>query len=112
MDHADVAMSYYDALDSHDYDSLESLLTADFVQYRPDRTFEGRDAFVSFMRDGRPQTDTTHVVERVFENRREQSLAVSGRLVDGDEDQLFRFLDVHEFEAGKLARLRTFTEQE
>jgi ketosteroid isomerase-like protein len=109
MEHAEVVSAYYDALDAHDYETLEQLLAPDFVQYRPDRTFEGRDAFLSFMRDGRPQSDTTHVVERVYENDRERSLGVCGRLVGSGGDDLFRFLDVHDFESGRVATLRTYT---
>jgi len=63
-DPAALARAYYDALDAGEYDRLASLLAPEFVQRRPDRTFEGRDRFVAFMRDERPNTDTTHAVDR------------------------------------------------
>lgn len=66
MTRADAVRSYYDAIDAGDYDALASLLCPDFVQRRPDRTLRGREAFVSFMRDDRPRTDTIHVVDGVY----------------------------------------------
>ena len=107
-DPADLARAYYDAIDAGEYDRLASLLDPDFVQRRPDRTFEGRDRFVAFMRDERPNTDTTHVVERVYPAG--PGVAVRGRLLDADGEALFAFVDVFDVDAdgGKLAALETY----
>ena len=100
--------AYYAALDEGDGDALESLLAPAFVQHRPDRTFEGREAFVSFMRDDRPMTDTTHELLTVFVAGDE--VAARGRLLDADGATLFRFVDVHELgDDGRIERLQTFT---
>ena len=107
-DPAALARAYYDALDAGEYDRLASLLDPDFVQRRPDRTFEGRDRFVAFMRDERPNTDTTHVVERVYPAG--PGVAVRGRLLDADGEALFAFVDVFDVgtENGTLAALETY----
>ena len=99
--------AYYDALDEHAYEELTDLLAPEFVHYRPDRTFEGRTAFVSFMREGRPMTDTTHDIDRVFP--REEAVAVQGRLLDAGGELLFRFADVHVVADGRIQRVRTYT---
>ena len=101
-----LARAYYDALDAGDYDRLASVLAPDFVQRRPDRTFEGRDRFVGFMRDDRPNTDTTHVVERVYPAG--PGVAVRGRLLDADGEVLFAFVDVFDVAAGRLTALETY----
>lgn len=103
--------AYYDALDEHAYEELTDLLAPEFVHYRPDRTFEGRAAFVSFMRDDRPTTDTTHDLERVFPGAgaHEDAVAVQGRLLDADGELLFRFADVHVVEGGAIQHVRTYT---
>ncbi|WP_121820361.1 nuclear transport factor 2 family protein [Halostella salina] len=100
--------AYYAALDEGAYGDLESLLAPDFVQHRPDRTFEGREAFVAFMRDDRPMTDTTHELLTVFVAG--DAVAVRGRLLDADGEPLFPFVDVHELDGdGRIERLETFT---
>lgn len=58
--------AYYEAIDADEYDRLAALLDSRFVHYRPDRTIDGRDRFVTFMREERPDKNTTHVVERVY----------------------------------------------
>jgi len=104
----ELVRAYYDALDEHAYDDLEGLLDPEFTQERPDRTFEGSEAFVAFMRDDRPQTDTTHELERVFvEGSR---VAVQGRLLGADGEALFRFADVHAVEDGRIVHLQTYTQ--
>ncbi|WP_424015292.1 nuclear transport factor 2 family protein [Halorubrum xinjiangense] len=107
-DPAALARAYYDALDAGEYDRLASLLDPDFVQRRPDRTFEGRDRFVAFMRDERPNTDTTHAVERVYPAG--PGVAVRGRLLDADGEELFAFVDVFsvDVDGGKLTALETY----
>jgi ketosteroid isomerase-like protein len=99
--------AFYEAIDDHAYDDLCGLLAPEFVHDRPDRAFEGREAFVAFMRDDRPQTDTTHEIERVFVD--EENAAVQGRLLDSSGEELFRFADVHAVEDGRIVHLRTYT---
>lgn len=98
---------YYDALDTHDYDELESLLVPSFVQRRPDRTFENREAFVRFMREERPTTDTRHDLVDVFAAG--DRVVAQGRLLDGQDDPIFEFADVFRFENELIARLDTYT---
>ncbi|MFC7047073.1 nuclear transport factor 2 family protein [Halobacteriaceae archaeon GCM10025711] len=92
MDQVDVARSYYRAIDEDDYDELATLLAPDFVHDRPDRTLDGRDRFLTFMSEERPQTDTRHAVDEVYEG--DTGVVVRGRLLDADEGRLFSFLDV------------------
>ena len=125
---ADRARAYYRALDEDDYDLLAALLAEGFVHDRPDRTIEGRDRFVRFMREERPQTDTTHPLDTVFEaearsggeaadgspdSSERQSdggaVAVRGRLLDADGDRIVRFVDVFAFAAGRIDRIETYT---
>lgn len=107
MDAAELARSYYDAIDGDDYEALAELLAPEFVQVRGDRTFESREAFVRFMRDDRPDRTTTHEVDRVFE--RPGAVAVEGRLLRADGSRWFAFVDVFEVEDGLLSTLRTYT---
>ena len=102
-----LARAYYEALDAGDYERLRGLLDPDFVQRHSDRTFEGRDRFVAFMRDERPMTDTTHAVDAVYPNG--PGVAVRGRLLDADGDDLFAFVDVFDDADGRLAALETYT---
>lgn len=106
------ARAYYAALDEGDYDGLEDLLTPDFVHDRPDRTLEGRDRFVQFVRDERPVPDTTHAIDAICRaavrpERRAQVLA-RGRLLDGG-DVIVRFCDAFTFADGRIAVLVTYT---
>lgn len=106
MDVVDLVRAYYVAIDTEAYDDLRSLLASEFVQYRPDRTLSGRGRFVEFMRDERPQKNTVHAVDAVYEGV--GGAAVQGRVLrDGDE--WFGFIDVFEVEADKLVELRTYT---
>ena len=97
---------YYDALDAGDYERLRGLLDPDFVQHRSDQTFEGRDRFVAFMRDERPMTDTTHAVDAVYPSG--PGVAVRGRLLNADGDEVFAFVDVFAVADGRLAALETY----
>ena len=106
VDPESLARAYYDALDAGEYGRLEALLDPEFVQRRPDRTFESRDRFVAFMRDERPLTDTTHVVDRVFPEG--PGVAVHGRLLDADGEEIFAFTDVFDVDGGRLAALETY----
>jgi len=98
---------YYHAIDDGEYGTLGDLLVPDFVQHRPDRTLEGRDRFVAFMRDERPDPDTTHEVEAVF--TRAGGAAAEGRLLRADGEEWFRFVDVFDVRGDRLASLRTYT---
>ena len=110
MDRRDAARGYYDAIDTGDYDRLRDLLAPGFVQRRPDRTLDGRDRFVEFMRDGRPRTDTEHVVEAVGVDGGEVSTVfVEGRLRTADGNDLFGFVDVHRVGDAGIESLRTYT---
>jgi ketosteroid isomerase-like protein len=101
-----LARRYYVAVDAGAYDDLRSLLASSFVHRRPDRTIEGRAAFVRFMRDSRPRTDTSHAIDDVRTDGR-GGVAVAGRL-RADGADLFSFVDVFETRDGRLASLRTF----
>ncbi|MFC7026727.1 nuclear transport factor 2 family protein [Halomicroarcula sp. GCM10025324] len=107
----DRARAYYRAIDGHDYQALSDLLTADFVHDRPDRTIDGRDRFVRFMRAERPQTDTTHPIDGVYEPSEGDAdeIVARGRLLDADGDPLARFVDVFEFDGDRIRRVETYT---
>jgi ketosteroid isomerase-like protein len=124
MTPTEAARAYYEAVDAGAYDRLAELLAPDFAQRRPDRTLVGRESFVSFMRDRRPRTDTTHHVDAVY--RLVQStpgenldtpgdpaaeVAVRGRVRTDDEELQFGFVDVFAVDTeGRLASLRTYTD--
>ena len=128
MDRRDAAMAYYGAIDAGDYDRLRTLLAPDFVQHRPDRTFDDRESFVRFMREERPRTDTEHVVDAVgvggetteaSRNGGEMSetprhgdavaVFVEGRLRGADGTDLFGFVDVHRVSDAGIESLTTYT---
>ncbi|AXG05639.1 DUF4440 domain-containing protein [Haloplanus rubicundus] len=109
MDRRDAVRDYYDAIDAGDYDRLRDLLAPGFVQRRPDRTFDGRDRFVEFMREDRPRTDTEHVVEAVGVDSDVSTVFVEGRLRTADGDDLFGFVDVHRVGDAGIESLRTYT---
>ena len=112
MSEADVeslALAYYEAIDGGDYERLEGLLAPAFRHVRGDRTIEGRGAFVRFMREGRPRTDTSHEVDAVYAVESDEEVAVRGRLFHADGSVWFGFVDVFHVEDGRLARLTTYT---
>lgn len=106
MDSAALVRQYYDALDEHDYDVLEDALSPAFVQHRPDRTFENRDEFIEFMREKRPNPDTSHELESVIAEA--DRVAVRGRVID-DGAVLFEFADFFELSEGAIRRLETYS---
>ncbi|MFB6160443.1 MAG: nuclear transport factor 2 family protein [Haloferacaceae archaeon] len=131
----ELARAYYDALDDGAYDRLADLLAPEFVHRRPDRTLVGRESFVTFVRDGRPRTDTTHAIDGLYRRHDAPAgsveVAVRGRLRAGSPDDetaaegedvtgadgaesgdatLFGFVDVFTVEAGRLVELRTYTD--
>jgi len=106
-DRVEIARTYYRALDDHDYETLRSILSPEFRQHRPDITLDGRDRFVTFMREERPQTDTSHPIDTVYENG--GRLAVEGRVLSSDRTQIAAFVDVLTFEHDQIERIRTYT---
>ncbi|SFB80557.1 Ketosteroid isomerase-related protein [Halobiforma haloterrestris] len=111
MDPVALVRRYYDALDDHDYDALESVLAPEFVQRRPDRTFEDRTSFVRFMREERPNPDTRHALCSVVADE-EAAVAARGRVLeqaDGETTELFEFADFFELEEGRIVRLETYS---
>lgn len=116
------ARVYYDAIDGDDYDQLTSLLAPSFVHDRPDRTIEGRERFVRFMREERPQTDTTHPLDGLYcsqESGREEpadgdtmgtdEIVARGRLLDADGERIVGFVDVFTFAGDDIERIETYT---
>lgn len=112
----EVARAYYRALDEHEYDLLERLLAPDFVQERPDRTLDGRARFVEFMRDERPQTNTTHRIDGVYVPSADcdpdstTEVVVRGELLDAEGREITGFVDVFSFEGETVDRLVTYTD--
>jgi len=101
-----LAGEYYRAIDAGDYDALDAVLAPEFIHDRGDRTLSGREAFVRFMVEQRPETDTTHEVKRVYTGP--GGVAVQGELRRADGSLFFRFVDVFEVDQ-RLVQLRTFT---
>ncbi|SEH16485.1 Ketosteroid isomerase-related protein [Natronorubrum sediminis] len=106
MDPAALVRRYYDALDHHEYETLEDVLSPEFVQRRPDRTFEDREQFVRFMREDRPNPDTSHDLETVVADG--DHVAVNGRVLD-DGAVLLEFADVFALGNGQITRLETYS---
>ena len=105
----EAARAYYRALDEDDYDLLEALLAPAFVHDRPDERIEGRNAFVTFMRDDRPATDTTHPITAIYEQAEGNGVAVHGQLLAPDGEQITAFVDLFFFADGAIRRIQTFT---
>jgi ketosteroid isomerase-like protein len=106
---SDLARTYYRALDDGDYATLADLLAPEFVHERPDRTLEGRERFVRFMREERPETDTTHPVDGIYPAADDSEVAVRGRLLRADGTELVAFVDVFAVGEGRVQSLRTYT---
>lgn len=107
MDRVAMARAYYRALDEHDYEGLADLLAPTFCHDRPDRTIEGREAFVRFMREERPQTETSHPVDGVYTGS--SGVTVAGRLLDRNGDLIVAFVDAFSFELEAITRIETHT---
>lgn len=107
MDSTDLVREYYRAIDAGDYDDLTDILAPGFTHERPDRTIEGRTTFVGFVREDRPATDTTHIVDAIYEGP--GGVAVRGRLLGDNGTEWFEFVDAFSVADGVIARLRTFT---
>ncbi|MFB6266842.1 MAG: nuclear transport factor 2 family protein [Halodesulfurarchaeum sp.] len=108
MEPGELARRYYACLDEGRYEALEEVLAPEFVHHRSDRRLEGRDRFVSFMRDERPRTDTEHAIETIYTGP--GGVAVRGRLLLPDGSEWFEFVDVFAVRDGRLRTLRTFTD--
>ncbi|MFP8952743.1 nuclear transport factor 2 family protein [Natrialbaceae archaeon A-arb3/5] len=98
---------YYEALDEHAYDDLEAVLSPEFVQHRPDRTFDDRESFVRFMREDRPNPETSHELTAVVDGS--ELVAARGRVSDSDSTVLFEFADFFAIEDGRIVRLETYS---
>ena len=109
MDPRDAITAYYESIDAETYDRFEDVLARDFVQHRPDRTLDGRERYVEFMREERPLTDTSHVVDTVYRDEEGTEAAARGRLLDADGETLMEFVDVFRFEDGLVTALLTYT---
>ena len=107
MDGEAVVRSYYRAIDDHDYEAFADRLAPDVVHRRPDRTIDGRETLVAFMRDDRPNTETSHEVGRVYED--DAGVVVEGRLLDATGRELFAFADVFSLSDGRIEEIRTYT---
>ena len=110
MDGPDTAREYYRAIDEDDYAALSDLIADGFVHGRPNRTIEGREEFVAFMRSGRPETDTEHVLEAIYEATAGNRVAAEGRLVAPDGTEWFGFVDVFVVDDDGITRLRTYAD--
>jgi ketosteroid isomerase-like protein len=107
MEPATLARRYYETLDAGEYGALAALLAPGFTHYRPDRTIEGREQFLQFMRAERPETDTSHEVEATYGGP--DGVAVRGRLSRADGSVWFRFVDVFEVADDALVACHTYT---
>ena len=106
----ETAHTYYEAIDAGDYEAFADLLAPAVVHERPDRTIEGRETLVEFMRDGRPNKDTSHEIAGVYRREKDDSeVAVEGRLLDSDGAEMFGFVDAFSLRDGRIAEVRTYT---
>jgi ketosteroid isomerase-like protein len=108
MDSVTLVREYYRSIDAGDYTALSDVLAGGFVHRRPDRTIEGREEFVAFMRSGRPETDTVHVLEAVYEA--EGRVAAEGRLLRADGTEWFGFVDTFAVGDRGIRRIHTYTD--
>ena len=112
MGHLQAVHSYYDALDEGDYDALLVVLAPSFEQTRPDRSFTSRQTFIDFMAEGRPHEDTSHEIDAIYrdDDTAPEELAVRGRLCTNGGAELTGFVDVFQFEEGRITQLHTYTD--
>lgn len=109
VDGFEAVRTFYRALDDHEYETLGALLAPQFVHRRPDRTITGRERFVQFMREDRPDKQTTHSIEAVYRGE-DGELAARGRLLDADGDEITAFVDVFVTGSAGFESLLTFTQ--
>ena len=103
----ETARAYYRALDEDEYDLLRDILAPAFVHERPDMRLEGCDRFVTFMREERPMTDTSHPITAVYEQTDGAGVAVHGELLAPDGERITTFVDVFSFADGQIVEIRT-----
>lgn len=101
--------TYYRALDSHEYDAFTEILHPEFTHYRPDRVLDGRDAFIEFMRHDRPQRQTTHPIDAVYQQLDGDEIIARGRLLDENGSELTGFVDVFAIDYEQITQLVTYT---
>jgi ketosteroid isomerase-like protein len=111
MDGPALTREYYRSIDADDYETLASLLAEGFVHERPDRTLSGRDRFVEFMREERPETDTEHVLDAVYSTDKGGRVAAEGRLLRADGEVWFGFVDTFDIDEKTIADIRTYTDE-
>jgi ketosteroid isomerase-like protein len=114
-----LARAYYRAIDGDGEVQLEDLLAPDFVQERSDTTFRSREAFVQFMREERPDPNTSHEVRACYRPTSEdhggeadsetERVAVQGRVRRNDGTSWFEFVDVFTIAEGRIERLETYS---
>lgn len=109
VDPESLIRAYYEALDTHDYERLETLLAPSFTQHRPDLTLDGREEFIAFMRDERPDSDTRHPIEAVYRGPG-GAVAARGRLLTAEGEEITGFVDVFRLDAGRIHTLQTYTD--
>jgi ketosteroid isomerase-like protein len=109
MDRAEAARTYYRSLDGHDYDALAALLADSFRHERPDRTIDGPERFVAFMREERPQTETSHPIDDLWDDS--ERVVAQGRLLDADGNVITGFVDIFTFDGPEISRIRTYTDR-
>lgn len=107
MDADRIAREYYRALDTDSYAALTDLLAPGFVHVRPDRTFDGVDQFIRFMRDDRPITGTTHDISNMYYGA--EGVAAIGALTRNDRT-LMRFVDVFAINTDGITAIETYTD--
>lgn len=111
MDGPALTREYYRSIDADDYETLASLLAEEFVHERPDRTLSGRERFVQFMREERPETDTEHVIDSVYRTEDGGRVAAEGRLLRADGETWFGFVDTFDIDGETIADIRTYTDE-
>ena len=109
MDREAIVRTYYRSIDDDEYGALGDVLADGFVHYRPDRTIEGRDEFVSFMRDDRPDKDTEHSLEAIYFDDEGAQVAAEGRLLRSSGAEWFGFVDTFEIDQHRIRQIRTYT---
>ncbi len=110
MDSAALVRRYYRSIDTDEYGALTDVLSEEFVHRRPDTTIEGREEFIAFMRNGRPETDTTHTVEAIYAEADGDRIAVQGTLRRADGSEWFGFVDSFEIGQRGVRSIRTYTD--
>jgi ketosteroid isomerase-like protein len=110
MDGVTLVREYYRSIDEKEYATLTDVLAGGFVHRRPDRTVEGREEFVAFMRDDRPDRDTEHELGAIYTERDGDRIAAEGRLLRADGSEWFGFVDSFEVGSGGILEVRTYTD--